>query len=297
MGAAIIAASAVAMALADAVVKGFLAEVTLWQLFSARAAVAILVMAVAFGSLGGRFALVAPNWVILRTLCVAVTWLLFYAALPVLDLALAAVAIYVHPIFATLFTRLFGRDRIGLRHWAGVLVGFAGVAVILSPGHAAPAAVVLPLAAAAFYALGNVLTRTRCAAERPEALAFAVNGLLLGLGLGVSLALALAPPLGGAPFLTGPWAPLAVEGWLVIGMLGILSTMTLIGVAWAYQLASPATVATFEYLYVPAAALWGVVLLAERPEMHTLSGLALIGLAGVLASDLRMTRQPLPATR
>ena len=75
---------------------------------------------------------------------------------------------YTLPIFITLFAALFIGDRIGLMGWGSVLLGFAGVALILKPtpngfnGYA-----LLPLVSAILYALTVILTRTKCREEHP----------------------------------------------------------------------------------------------------------------------------------
>jgi len=67
---------------------------------------------------------------VLLVLC----WLAFYAALPTLDLSVAAVVVYTNPIITTLLAATILREPITRHHIAAVALGFLGVLVIIRPG-------------------------------------------------------------------------------------------------------------------------------------------------------------------
>jgi len=289
-GIGIILVSVTAMAFADAVVKLFSAELTLWQVFLTRSLFAVpCLFALAYGS-GGRLAARAPAWVLLRTALILGSWIAYYSALPLLNLALVAVAAYTNPILTALFSAYFLREKVTGRQWAGVSLGFLGVAVILKPGSDAFSwAVLLPLLAAAFYSFANVVTRSKCRSEDAGCLAvylhfaFIVTGaagtlVLLALGLDADIVAA-------HPFLLGTWGPMGAWAWGAMALLGVLSALFFLGVAKAYQIAPPQIVGVFDYGYLISAALWGFVFFAERPDRYTLTGMALITLAGLLVAS------------
>jgi drug/metabolite transporter (DMT)-like permease len=74
-----------------------------------------------------------------------------------------------------------------------------------------------------------------------------------------------------------------VAGWLTLGFLAASGVIGGIGAAFAYQVGPPATVATFDFAYVGFAVLWGVLFFAEVLDPVTLTGMALIIVAGVLS--------------
>jgi len=288
-GIAVILASVLTMAFADALVKLVSANLTLWQVFVARSLVALpLLIALALAT-GVVLRFRAPKWALIRSLLLVLTWLAFYAALPMLSLSVAAVAVYTNPIMIALLSAALIGEPVSGRQWCGVLLGFLGVIAILKPGSDAFSwFTLLPLLAAACYALAMVLTRSRCQDEAPLALALALHGSFLATGLIATAALALLG-LGGEttatfPFLLGDWAPMSLRDWGLMALLGALSAAYFVGVARAYQIAAPSIIATFDYGYLVSAAIWGYLLFAETPGPLTIGGMIAITLAGLLVA-------------
>ena len=289
LGVGIILVSVLTMAFADAIVKLVSADITVWQVFVARSAVAIAVLAVLARVTGSGLTPRTWRWALLRTVLLICCWLLFYASLPVLPLSVAAVAVYTNPIMIALLSAVLIGEPVGPRRWAGVYLGFAGTLAILKPGTDAFSwFTLLPLAGAAFYALAMVLTRARCQDDAPASLALALHGGFLVAGLaatGVLAALGPAPETRAAfPFLLGEWAPMGLREWELMALIGALSALFFLGVARAYQIAAPSVIATFDYAYLVSAAFWGFVFFAERPDALTVAGMVLITAAGLLAA-------------
>lgn len=291
-GVAIIVASVLTMAFADAVVKLVSADITVWQVFVARSLVAIPIMIALMFATGVVVKPRVPVWVLVRSVLLLLTWLAFYTSLPVLSLSVAAVAVYTNPIMTALLSAVLIGEPVSGRQWGGVLLGFLGVIAILKPGTDAFSwFIVLPLLAGAFYALAMVLTRSKCQDEAPLTLALALHSSFLVAGLIATLVLALigldADTKAAVPFLLGDWAPMGTREWGLMALLGALSAAYFIGVARAYQIAAPSIIATFDYAYLVSAALWGFVFFAERPDVLTVCGMILITVAGLLVAAPR----------
>lgn len=134
LGIGIILASVLTMAFADAVVKLVSADLTIWQVFLLRSLVAVPVLVAILRLTGVSLRPAAPVWVIIRSVLLVLTWLGFYAALPVLSLSVAAVAVYTNPIMIALLSAALIGESVSARQWGGVLLGFFGVCAILRPG-------------------------------------------------------------------------------------------------------------------------------------------------------------------
>jgi drug/metabolite transporter (DMT)-like permease len=163
LGIVLILASNVIMALGDALIKYVSADLTIWQIFVVRSIFALCYLgAYAYWNRGP----VVPRhygWVLLRSLFLVLTWLSFYASLPVLNLSLAAVVIYTNVIFTTLLSAVLLKERVSVKQWLGVLSGFVGVAIILRPGTDSFSwFVLMPLAGALCYSLASLVTRHKC---------------------------------------------------------------------------------------------------------------------------------------
>ncbi|MEH6546390.1 MAG: DMT family transporter, partial [Sneathiella sp.] len=191
-GIVIILASVSMMALTDAIVKHVSTDFTVWQVFFARSLFAIPILLVICWIAGVNLTLKNPKWTVIRSLLLVSSWIAIYASLPVLTLSVVAVAMYTNPIITALLSALLIGEPVSRRQWAGVLLGFLGVIVILKPGTDAFSwFALLPILGAALYSYAMILTRTKCQNEAPLNLALALHVTFLATGLLASLVLLL----------------------------------------------------------------------------------------------------------
>ena len=275
----LILSSVTAMAFADALVKLASDDLTVWQVFVARSAVALPLLAVLMRATCTPLRPTAPGWTLVRCAFLVLCWLCFYASLPVLSLAVAAVAMYSAPIMIALMSAAVLGEPVTRRQWFAVVLGFLGVVAVLRPGSDAFTwTTLLPVFGAVLYAGAMVLTRGKTRHEPPLVLGFALQGAFLVTGAVGSFM--VGPDLGYA-FLQGGWPPLAPRDWALTALLGLLSAGYFVGVARAYQTGTPSVIATFDYAYLISAALWGVVFFADTPDAWTVVGMVLITAAGL----------------
>ncbi|MFO0991045.1 MAG: DMT family transporter [Hyphomicrobiales bacterium] len=299
LGVGLILASVVTMAFADAVVKRVSADLTIWQIFTARSLSAVILLVVLLRALSIPMLPRRPGWVVIRSVLLVLAWITFYASLPVIPLSAAAAAAYTGPIMIALLSAALLKEPVTPLQWAGVLIGFLGVAAIVRPGTDAFSwFTILPLLCAAFYALAMVLTRSKCRDEAPLALGLALHVCFVATGIIATVllaALGLASETKAAfPFLLGDWMPMGLKEWGVMALLGVLSAAYFAGVARAYQIAPPQIIATFDYAYLISAAIWGYVFFSETPGPLTIGGMILISLAGWLVAT-HSSRRAKPA--
>ncbi|MGF7162061.1 drug/metabolite transporter (DMT)-like permease [Rhodoligotrophos appendicifer] len=284
LGVTLIVASVFMLSFGDAVVKQSSADFSLWQLLALRSliAVPVLIGIARFASPGSSLWPKSVGWVVLRSVLIVLMWIAFYTALPFMSLSVAATALYTIPLFIAIFSAALIGEPVGLKRWLAILVGFVGVLVILRPAadDFSPVAL-LPVLAAALYALAAIVTRSKCAHEDSLSIATVLNLCLLLTGFVGVVAVGLIPGAADAtlPFLLGPWVELKAETWAVIVLLGILMVAQSIGVAKAYQIAPPAIIGTFDYSYLVFAGFWGFVFFGEVPD-----GLTVIGIGCILAA-------------
>jgi len=273
------------LSLGDATIKHLSTGFVLWQIFVMRSLVALpfllLFMVIAIG--GVRLMPARPGWAALRSLLLVFSWVAYYAALPHLQLSLAAAAFYTAPIFMVLLSPVLLGDRVGRLGWVAVLIGFLGVVLILRPEASDfNLYALLPLVAALLYALAVILTRTHCRQEHPLTLtlAFKLAFILVG-GLGAMTASTGA--FGSEPhFLSAPWTPMGMLEWLAMLLLAGAILAGSIGAAVAYQSGPPRIIGVFDFSYVGFSALWGILIFSEVPDAASLLGLGLIIFSGVL---------------
>ncbi len=279
----------------DVVFKLFSGELTLWQIFALRGVLAVpLLFALALGQgiRGGVLIHALRRWTLLRSIFITLLFLAFYAAIPFVSLSTLGAGTYVAPIFVTLLSAYVISEPVGLRGWVAVLIGFAGVIILLQPGTDAFSFwAILPVVGAFFYALAHIITRTKCQAVSLATMALSLNIVMLAAGLIVTgILLAWQPGEGltdAYPYLLGGWASVGVSEWLVLGLLAILTATIGLGIAGAYQAAPPPIVATFEYCYLVFVVMWDYLFFATPANGATILGMALIIGAGMMVLGRR----------
>lgn len=276
-----------AFSVQDLVVKLVTEDVSLWQMQAVRSIAALLLLALLL-RLRGQLAHLRPTrlrWPLIRALVLSGAYLFFYASLPFLTLAQAGSGFFTAPILITLLAAVTMGEPLGPRRLGALGVGFVGVLCIIQPGFDTfNPLMLLPLMAASCYAAGVVLTRWRCAGERPWALAAVHNTLYAAIGL---IAMAVLPilPLDPAwraswPFLTLGWMD---AGWLALGLVVVTAVTHMIGAlcsAAAYQASDAGRIAPFEYAYLALTPVWDVAVWGLWPDAPTVVGMVLICAAG-----------------
>lgn len=276
----------------DNYVRVIAAETGLWQFHATRTAIAVVLLALLAGPLGLRLRPVRIWPVVARSVLHAMAMVIYFGALAFLPVALVAAGLFTAPIFVLLFGGIVFRQPIGVVQLGAVGLGFGGVVLVLGPEamSGASVAALLPVLAGAMYAMGNIATRQWCGQESAETL---VAGFFLALGvIGAAgmLGLALFPvpvPEGASGFLQrGPVWPGATV-WLLIAMQAVGSVVGVGMMVRAYQVVTATRASVFEYIILPASALWGWLLWDEVLPLRALLGMILIAGAGVLISVRR----------
>ena len=189
------------------------------------------------------------------------------AAFTLLGLVESHAVFAVYPlIVATLSGPLLG-ERVGWRRWSAVVVGFAGVLVILAPGSGvfSPLALI-PLCAAAMFAMYNLLTRLVAATDRPETSFF-------WTGTVGAVAMSLAG--------IWSWEPMDAVDWGWMAALCVTGATGHWLLIRTYATAEASVVQPFAYLQLVFAGLIGLLLFGETLRAGLIAGGALVILAGL----------------
>jgi len=253
--AAIILTAVLLMTIADAMIKAFMGDLGLWQLFLTRAPFALALLVGLAAVLPGKgwglasaWAALRDPWVTLRSVLVVLMYLFMYMSFPYLKLAVMGAAFFIAPIFTALMAALFLKDRVGLRGWLGVALGFVGVMVVSRPGTSVfQPAIFLPVIAGLCYSFAAVLTRAKLQQSNTLGVALSLNLILMILSGLLVLGLNFAPPPAAwvehSPFMLRPWAPMAGQDWAAIVVMAVLICGITVLLALAYQVGRTVLVA------------------------------------------------------
>ena len=204
----------------------------------------------------------------------------YFTGLAVMDLADAVAVAYVSPIVITLLSILFLGEKVGPRRWAAVIVGMVGVIVMLRPGAGViqPAAL-LVLFSAVLYAAGNLLARHMGGTESAMTLSFYVQLGFIFVSLAMGLIAGdghLASDEGIWAFLFRPWIWPPLGDWPIFLATGLSVGIGGMMVTQAYRTTEAGLIAPFEYVGMPLAIFWGLVVFGTFPDAVSWVGIALI---------------------
>lgn len=210
----------------------------------------------------------------------------FFLGLVAMPIAEAVAMFFVAPLFITLLSALLLREPVGPRRLTAVLVGFAGVVIMVRPGSGLVGYVaLLPVGAAATYAIMQILTRRLGTTDSAAAMAFYVQ-ILFGAGAALMGLVAGGGRFAGSDdpslnFLLRPWHLPGAADLALLVLVGILIAGASVLLSQAYRTTEAATIAPFEYVALPFATLWGFLIWGEVPDAIAFTGMALIVGSGV----------------
>lgn len=288
-GIACMLAAMLALSLNDVIVKWISGGYALHEIVFVRSVVALAVTLgyVAFD--GGVAALRTrrPVLHLTRGILLMLMNMGFFAALAALTLAQTGALFFVAPLLITALSAPMLGERIGPWRWGAVLVGMAGMVVMLRPGaQGFEAAALLPVGAATAYAVMQILTRRLGATDRASTMAFYIQlsfltiSLLIGLAVGDGRFGGTGHP--SLDFLLRAWAPPDMLDLSLMAACGVLIGIVGILLSQAYRIAEATLMAPFEYTYLPLAVLWGVLVWGDWPDGTALAGIALIAGGGMV---------------
>jgi len=204
---------------------------------------------------------------ITRSFLLLGTSVLFFFGLSQIALADISAVMFVTPILVTALSMPLLGEKVGLRRWAGIVIGFLGALIIIRPGFGMmQTAALFPLGAACLYALYQISTRFLGRTDP------AITTLFYTASSGTVITTALIPWFWDMP---NAW------GWALMVAMGITSNLGHFSLIKAYESSLVATVAPFLYANIIWATLFGFILFSELPDLWTLTGAFIIAASGL----------------
>jgi drug/metabolite transporter (DMT)-like permease len=215
---------------------------------------------------------------VVRSVLMVATTAFNFLALKYLRLDQTITIVFLAPLMVALLAGPLLGEWVGWRRMVAILVGFAGVLIVVRPGFSAfHPAVIYSLLAMLAYALFMLLTRYMAAFDPPLVTLF--YSMFVGAFFGAPLAIAA-------------WVqPPDALSWLLVGSLGILGGAGHYLFIHAYRLAPASAIAPFLYLQLLTMVAFGYGVFGDLPDLWTLAGSAVIVASGVyLFHRERVTR-------
>jgi len=226
--------------------------------------------------------------VMLRSLFGMIGLMMYFAALPAVGIAQTAAGFFTAPIWVAVLSALIFGEQVGPRRILGVVIGFAGVCLVLGVGAEPikPMAVVA-VAGGVSWALNVIWVRRHCMRETAVCLAV---WQFIALFLAGLAGLALVPWLGstldgvpGTEFATLPWQPVmlvTLAAVFAIGLSGITATACM---AQGYKMGAASIMGLFDFSFLFWAPLFAWLIWGDTVSLRMAAGMGLIVVAGALA--------------
>lgn len=194
----------------------------------------------------------------------------FVTAIALIPLSTASAILQATPLVVTLGAALFLGEAVGWRRWSAILVGFAGVLLIIRPGMAGFDWLSLfALQGVVGLAIRDLATRRVPAATSSVQLSF----------------LAFLTLIPAAAILMAAWQiPMVAPSpgqWGVVGAAVLMGAVSYYAIVAAMRLGDISFVTPFRYSRMVFALVIGMAFFAERPDTWTLTGAAIIIASGL----------------
>lgn len=204
---------------------------------------------------------------IIRALLIGVATIFYFTAIRDIPLADAAGVLFIAPLLVTAMSAVFLRERVGIWRWGAVLIGFAGMLLIVKPGTSAMQwGALWALGAAVTFATFLVLTRHMAGLNKPLVTlwwAGAVATVLMGL---------MVVPV---------WQTPTLDQALMLLAMGIIMSLGHLLILWAADRAEASAMAPMPYLEMVMATAMGYLVFGDFPDALTWTGCGIVVAAGL----------------
>lgn len=215
-----------------------------------------------------------------RSVTVAGNTFLSFYAYTVLPLAEACMLSFLTPLFLTILSWLFLKEKVGWHRWGATVAGFIGVMIMMEPSISAAAEATAPdwrghmlgqaagITAAFLNACNFAILRRRLQTEVASA-----NVLVTGF-----FAALIALSVSFSPLVNTHLNPNIISGLL---LLVTVASLAVISNSEAYQQAEASYLAPFGYIQLFWITIGGLLIWGEWPTAQAWAGAGLIILGGI----------------
>ena len=264
----------------DAVVKWLASDYPIGQIMVLRGIFIIIPIAIIVWRSGGVGVLRVNNikGQTARAILFIASVFFFLTGLKYNPLAVNIAIAFAGPLFVTaMATPLLG-EFVGVRRWFGVLIGFTGIIIMVRPSsEGLNWYALLPLAAAFFGGLRDIITRRISATESSVSILLCSSLAVIAAGL--------------VTFAQGDWRWINEFDLLLMSITGLLSGSAHYLLILAFAKGEASVVAPFKYFSLLWAIAIGVVIWGEIPDQWTAIGSTFVVGGGLYILHREMSRR------
>ena len=211
-----------------------------------------------------------PLLQIIRGLFLVFSTYLFFYSISVISLPKALTLAFVAPLFVTALSPFFLKEKVGIRRWTAVFIGFIGTLIVIRPGF-------LEYNLATFAALGTgfcygfylIITRKLSTSDNP---------LLTLLFTGVVGVIILSF------FMPSVWINPTPNQWYLMAIIGLIASVAHFFIILSLKYADASKLAPLGYTEIITNVIISYYFFNELPDNWTYLGLFIIVLSGIYVS-------------
>ena len=211
-----------------------------------------------------------PKLQFLRGLILLTANICFFYSISVISLAKALTLAFVAPLIVTAFSPIFLSEKVGLRRWLAVIIGFIGSLVVIRPGFVEiNLASLAALGTGVMYGFYLIITRKLSTSDNP---------LLTLLLTGVVGAIIISIVM---PFV---WVAPNLNQWSMMAAIGIFACIGHLFLILSLKYADASKLAPFSYFEIITNIIIGYYFFSDFPDNWTFLGLFIIVISGIYIS-------------
>ena len=211
-----------------------------------------------------------PKLQIFRGLTLFCANVLFFYSISIISMAKALTLAFVAPLITTALSPIFLGEKVGIRRWSAVIIGFIGSLIVIRPGFIEfNLASVAALGTGLFYGIYLVITRKLHTSDSP------LLTLLLTGVVGVVIGSFIVPTV---------WVNPTFNQWSLLALMGIFACLGHLFLILSLKYADASKLAPFGYFEIVTNVILGYYFFSDFPHYWTWVGLAIIVCSGVYIS-------------
>ena len=208
-----------------------------------------------------------PALQLIRGLIFVFSTYLFFYAISEISLPKALTLAFVAPICVTALSPFFLNEKVGIKRWTAVSLGFVGTLIVIRPGF-------IDFNLATFAALGNgicygfylIITRKLSTSD---------NSLLTLLFSGVVGTIVISL------FMPSVWVMPTINQWIMMSIIGLIASIAHLFIILSLKYADASKLAPLGYTEIITNILISYYIFKELPDNWTYLGLFIIVLSGI----------------
>ena len=211
-----------------------------------------------------------PKLQIFRGLLLFCANILFFYSISIISMAKALTLAFIAPLITTALSPFLLAEKVGLRRWAAVIVGFIGSMIVIRPGFIEfNFATFAALGTGFFYGIYLIVTRKLHNSDSPL-----LTLLLTGI-VGTVLASFYVPTV---------WVSPSLNQWFLLTLMGIFACLGHFFLILSLKHADASKLAPFGYFEIVTNVMLGYYFFSDFPDRFTLAGLSIIVISGIYIS-------------